>query len=78
MGHTAGQPNELGEQIEIVTSALRLIDTATGPGLISPLPHTWPTEWKTKARVLSDKRTERHDTPLYERPSDELAVAEAD
>ncbi len=74
LGHTAGQPNELAEQIDIVTSALQLVETATEPGTITPLPHVWPTEWKTKARELSDKRTERHDTPQYERPGDEAAA----
>jgi len=70
LGHTAGRPNELEEQIEIATAALGLIESATEPGQIMPLPHRWPTEWKTKARELSDKRTERHDTPQYERPTD--------
>ena len=77
LGHTAGRPNELQDQIQITTAALGLIDTAAGPGQITPLPHVWPTEWKTKARKLSDKRTERHDTPQYERPADELAAAES-
>jgi len=70
LGHTAGRPNELEEQIEIATATLGLIESATEPGQIMPLPHRWPTEWKTKARELSDKRTERHDTPQYERPTD--------
>jgi len=39
-----------------------------------PLPHRWPTEWKAQARELSDKRTERYDTPQYERPEDEAAA----
>lgn len=75
LGHTAGRPHQLDEQIEIVTSALQLIANATEPGQISALPHAWPSEWKPKARELSDKRTERYDTPQYERPGDELAVA---
>jgi len=74
LGHTAGQPNELSEQVEIATAALELIASATEPGQIVALPHRWPTEWKTKARVLSDKRTERFDTPQYERADDEAAV----
>lgn len=74
LGHTAGRPNELAEQIEIATAALTLIGSAIEPGQIVPLPHRWPTEWKTKARILSDKRSERFDTPQYERSEDELAV----
>ena len=75
LGHTAGRPNELDEQVEITTAALSLIESATEPGRIVPLPHRWPTEWKSKARELSDKRTERFDTPQYQRPDDELAAA---
>ena len=77
LGHTAGRPNDLAEQIEVASAALRLIETATEPGQIVPLAHQWPTPWKAKARELSDKRTERFDTPQYERPSDELAAANA-
>lgn len=75
LGHTAGRPNDLDEQTEIVTAALRLLETATEPGQMVALPHRWPVEWKSKARELSDKRTERHDTPQYQRADDALAVA---
>jgi len=74
LGHTAGRPHELDEQIAIASAALRLVESATEPGQIVPLPHRWPTEWKAKARELSDKRTERFDTPQYERPADKHAV----
>ena len=74
LGHTAGRPNELGEQIEIATAALGLIESATEPGVIVPLPHRWPAEWKSVARLLSDKRSERFDTPQFERPDDQAAV----
>ncbi|MFT4988554.1 MAG: hypothetical protein ACI88C_001250 [Acidimicrobiales bacterium] len=77
LGHTAGRPNDLQEQIQVTTAALGLIETATRPGQITPLPQVWPTEWKTKARELSDKRTERHDTPQYERPTDEIATTQS-
>ena len=73
LGHTAGQPNELAQQIEIATAALQLVETATEPGQIHVLPHQWPTPWKAKARELSDKRSERFDTPQYERADDERA-----
>ena len=75
LGHTAGRPNDLDEQIDIATRALGLIETASAPGLIEPLPHQWPSAWKAKARELSDKRTERFDTPQYERPGDEAAAS---
>ena len=76
LGHTAGRPNEPGEQREIVRAALELFDSATEPGQIVALPHRWPTEWKAKARELSDKRSERFDSPQFERPADATAVAD--
>ena len=77
LGNTSGRPHELQEQIEIATAALRLIESATEPGQIVPLDLKWPGEpgeWKAKARLLSDKRTERFDTPQYERSDDRAAV----
>lgn len=76
LGNTAGRPHQLDEQIEIATAALSLAQTATEPGTIVPLPYRWPTEWKRDARRLSDNRTERFDTPQYER-ADDQAAAEA-
>jgi len=74
LGHTAGRPHELGEQTKIAAAALALIETATEPGQINALPYVWPSEWRAKARELSDTRTERFDTPQYERPADQAAV----
>jgi hypothetical protein len=73
LDYPLGRPH-LGQ---VTTAALGLIETATRPGQITPLPQVWPTEWKTKARELSDKRTERHDTPQYERPTDEIATTQS-
>lgn len=74
LGHTSGRPNELGEQTSIVRAALDLLHTADEPGVIVPLDYQWPEPWRARARTLSDNRTERHDTPQYQRPEDELAV----
>ena len=76
LGHTAGRPHELQEQTEIAAAALSLIESATEPGQITALPYVWPTEWRAKARELSDTRTERYDTPQYERPADQAAIAD--
>jgi len=62
LGHTAGRPNELAEQIEVATAALELIESATASGRIVALPHEWPTEWRQQA-------------PQYERADDEAAAA---
>ena len=77
LGHTTGRPHHLDEQTEIVSAALGLLSSTTEAGQILPLPLTWPGNWKGKARGLSDSRSERADTPQYDRPEDELAAAEA-
>ena len=77
LGHTAGRPHELEEQKSIVRAALCLLRDAAGPGEIRPLPYEWPTEWRTKARALSDKRTPRFDTPQYQFRADEVAAHES-
>ena len=77
LGHTAGRPNDLDGQTTIVRSALELLHSADTPGVVVPLEHRWPEEWRAKARTLSDNRTERHDTPQYQLPADELAAADS-
>lgn len=76
LGNTAGPPNEPDVQIAIARSALELAYTASAPGTIVPLDHQWSTEWKDEARELVDHRTERFDTPQYERTSDMAAAVE--
>jgi len=76
LGHTSGRPGQLDEQMAIVSSALSLLQSASEPGRIVPLPFVWPGDWKAKARGLGDSRSERAETPQYDRPADEAAVAE--
>lgn len=78
LGHTTGRPNHLVEQTGIVSSALALIASATEPGRIVPLPLAWPDEWKNQAAGAGDGRSERLDTPQYDRPEDEQAVRQSD
>ena len=77
LGHTTGRPYHLDEQTEIVSAALGLLSSTTEPGHILPLPLAWAGDWKGEARGLGDSRSERADTPQYDRPEDELAAAEA-
>jgi len=77
LGHTTGGPERLDEQTAIVSSALSLLHSASEPGRIVPLSFVWPDEWKAKARGLGDGRSERAETPQYDRPADEAAVAGA-
>lgn len=74
LGHTAGRPDDPDGQRAIVRAALRLLHRATAPGTIDPVEVDWPTPWREKARALSDKRTERFDTPQYQHPADEMAA----
>jgi len=74
LGHTAGRPNDVDEQTDIVRSALDLLHASPAPGHIKPLGHEWPTPWRSKARELSDKRSKRYDTPQYQLEADATAV----
>lgn len=74
LGNTAGRPHELAEQVEIATAALQLIHSVDESGTIAPLDYEWPEPWRAKARELADHRTERYDTPQFERTSDAAAV----
>ncbi len=74
LGHTAGRPGAIGEQMEIVHASLALLESTTESGTIVALPHSWPTPWKNRASHRGDERTLRLDTPQYERPGDEAAV----
>ena len=74
LGRTAGRVGDLAEQTSIVSSALDLLESATGPGDIVPLPLAWPDSWKRVARGRGDTRTERHKTPQWERPDDAAAA----
>lgn len=77
LGHTTGRPGQLDEQTEIVSSALGLLRTATEPGQIEPLPYSWIGDWKATARGLGDSRSDRADSPQYDRPEDEAVADEA-
>ena len=74
LGRTAGRPNQPGEQREIVSAALSLLHDAVESGEIVPLPYVWPEPWKQRSRRRGDTRTERHDTPQWERPEDATAA----
>lgn len=74
LGHTAGRPGETHEQVRIVTQALELVHDAETSGTIRPVDLEWPESWRTKARELSDKRTERFDTAQYQLASDKQAA----
>ncbi len=79
LGHTAGRPNDLVEQIAIMRAALQTFATAPR-GSITRLPFRWSDTDQWKADLMSaesgDDRIERIDTPQYQSP-DDAAVADA-
>ena len=77
LGHTAGRPDQADEQRMIVEAALGLLHSANEPGAIESLGLEWPEPWRATARALSDKRTERFDTPQFQFEADAAAVSSA-
>ena len=74
LGHTAGRPEELGEQTQIVRAALGLFaDAACGE--IRSLPFEWSADHSWKNAVMTgtsagDDRVERFGTPQYQSAED--------
>ena len=84
LGHTAGRPNQVEEQLNIVRNSLGLFQTLDAPGQIETLLYTWSQTkgdlWKEKLRApftpgtstdAKDDRTEREIKPQYQYPEDE-------
>lgn len=75
LGHTAGPPDEPDTQLAIMRETLGAFATITEPGGLHVLGQQWPhAGWKDDARALTDKRSDRHDTPQYERDDDRAAA----
>lgn len=75
LGHTAGRPNELAEQVEIMRAALGVF-VESSRGEITPLPFEWSSDHSWKAQVMAgdgdgDDRVERFDSPQYQTAADE-------
>jgi len=74
LGHTAGRPDDLAEQTDIMRHALRVFEDAPR-GSITRLPFRWSDsdEWKTqvmRGSEAGDDRVERHATPQYQSAAD--------
>ena len=83
LGHTAGRPNDLAEQIEIIRAALAVFATS-GRGEITALPFEWNADHSWKAKVMAgaaasgetgDDRVERFSEPQYQSAAD-AAIAD--
>lgn len=85
LGRTAGPPGDKRLQRRILLDALAVLETATRPGVIQPLPHPWPggNAWKSQRRppgrkaaaAPKDERAARLDSPQYQTREDEAAAA---
>ncbi len=78
LGHTAGRPNELDEQTEIMRAALAVF-AESERGEITPLPFEWSADHSWKAQVMAgdaegDDRVERFASPQYQSAADEAIV----
>lgn len=79
LGHTAGRPNELGEQTEIMRAALGVF-AHSAQGEITSLPFEWSKDHSWKEAVMAgtdsadgaeDDRVERFSDPQYQTAEDE-------
>jgi len=82
LGHTAGKPGDLEDQLDTVSRALELFASVDQPGTIVDIGKNWldiDPDWK--AKVLDDdgvdRRGERDETPRYERPDDKVLAERA-
>ena len=86
LGHTAGRADDKAGQRKIMIDTLSALDSIQVPGTIRDLPYRWQEDddWKDtvmrpgKGGKHSDDRTERDETPQYERETDRNAVQTED
>lgn len=78
LGHTAGRPDNVPEQLAIMRATLDVFASAE-PGTIRRLPFRWAETDDWKAAVMTghengaeadDDRVARFDTPQYQTPED--------
>ena len=54
LGNPAGRPHDPANQRAVLEAALALLESATAPGTIQDLPHTWSGDQSWKDRVYDD------------------------
>ena len=57
LGRTAGKPNDLHNQMEIMASTLNAFQTIKQPGSIVELPFAWATDDSWKDRVMRPQKS---------------------
>ena len=75
LGHTAGPPDDASTQLDIARRTIGLFESATRSGMITPLPHVWPTAWKAAERKSRSGGPRRTPTPQYQFDEDREIAA---
>lgn len=80
LGHSAGKPFDLGDQLSVIRAALQGFETIKQAGEILCLPNTWEPSgsWQESASSTQaeDARQPRDETPQFQWPADrEAAIA---
>jgi hypothetical protein len=86
LGYSLGRPNEPDEQRTICLDVLRLAESATIPGDIARLPHTWPDpswadavaqQYRDEADTVISQRSHEFNAAGEHFAADEVAAVEA-
>ncbi|MEN9727547.1 MAG: hypothetical protein RL434_1913 [Pseudomonadota bacterium] len=79
LGHSAGQPFDEADQLDVVTAALRAFEEIAAPGDLVMLPNRWPeVSWalESESNEGGDTREARDESPQWQLPEDrEAAIA---
>ena len=75
LGHTAGRPDRVEEQAQIMRDVLVAFASIEVPGTTRALRYEWGTRWKEGERAAKgDQRSARSATPQYQTEADRSAA----
>jgi len=77
LGHSAGKPGDVVDQLNVVRSALAGFSSLTEPGQMLELDNQWGSdEWRAEAGANrgEDTRQPRDDSPQFQLPADREAA----
>ena len=78
LGRTAGKPNDVHNQMEIMGATLNAFQTIKQPGRIVELPFAWATEDSWKDRVMRPQKASSKSADAVEEKHDDDRVARFD
>ena len=72
LGHTTGKVNNSDLQFEILCQTMEAFTTISASGSIKMLNFQWASDdlWKQEVEKEGEDRTERYDTPQYQKEED--------